>query len=117
MAMKLYVGGLAWATTDESLQAFFAQIGEVTSARVVMERDTGRSRGFGFVEYASDDAAKEAISKLNGVELDGRMISVSEARPEGERAPRSFGGAPRGGQGGGYQGGRGNDRGGYQNNY
>ena len=115
MAMKLYVGGLAWATTDESLQAFFAQIGEVTSARVVMERDTGRSRGFGFVEYASDDAAKEAISKLNGVELDGRMISVSEARPEGERPARTF--APRGGQGGGYQGGRSNDRGGYQNNY
>lgn len=115
MAMKLYVGGLAWATTDQSLQAYFAQLGEVTSARVVMERDTGRSRGFGFVEYTSDEAGREAIAKLNGTELDGRMISVSEARPEGERPARPF--TPRGGQGGGYQGGRGNDRGGYQNNY
>ncbi len=115
MAMKLYIGGLAWATTDETLKAYFSQLGEVASARIVMERDTGRSRGFGFVEYADDAAGHEAIAKLNGTELDGRAISVSEARPEGERPARSF--APRGGQGGGYQGGHGNDRGGYQNNY
>jgi RNA recognition motif-containing protein len=90
MATKLYIGGLAWATDDQSLEAFFAQAGTVASAKVITDRETGRSRGFGFVEMSSDEEAQNAISRLNGVELDGRAISVSEARPM-DSAPRSGG--------------------------
>ncbi len=81
MATKLFVGSLAWATTDDSLKAHFDAIAPVVSARVITDRETGRSRGFGFVEYESDDAAKTAIEKLNDSELDGRNITVNEARP------------------------------------
>jgi len=98
MATKLYVGGLAWATTDATLGDFFASAGNVTSARVVTDRETGRSRGFGFVEMETEEDAQKAIATLNGMELDGRAISVSEARPQTE------GGAPRGNNGGGAGG-------------
>ena len=85
-ATKLYVGNLAWKTNDESLAAFFANAGEVVSASVALERDTGRSRGFGFVEMASVEDAQNAIDTLNEQDLDGRKVFVSEARPrEGRR--------------------------------
>ena len=88
MAKKLFVGGLAWTTTDESLSSFFAKAGAVTSANVVKDRYTGKSRGFGFVEMSADEEADKAIAELNGQELDGRSISVSEARPREDRAPQ-----------------------------
>lgn len=82
---KLFVGSLAWATTDDSLQAHFAQCGTVASAKVITDRDTGRSKGFGFVEFEDDKEADAAVEKLNGSELDGRTIAVNEARPREER--------------------------------
>jgi cold-inducible RNA-binding protein len=85
MATKLFVGSLAWGTTDDSLKAHFEAIAPVVSARVVTDRETQRSRGFGFVEFESDDAAKTAIEKLNDSELDGRNITVNEARPREEK--------------------------------
>ena len=87
---KLFVGSLAWATTDDSLQAHFATVGTVASAKVVTDRESGRSRGFGFVEYEDDAEADKAIEKLNNSELDGRSITVSEARPR-EDKPRDGG--------------------------
>ena len=86
MAKKLFVGGLAWTTTDETLSSFFAKAGTVTSANVVKDRYTGKSRGFGFVEMSSDEEADKAIAELNGQALDERNISVNEARP---REPRN----------------------------
>ena len=100
---KLFVGGLAWATKDDGLKAHFEQCGEVTDAKVIMERDSGRSRGFGFVTFADADSASNAVETLNGSELDGRTIRVDKAT---ERPQRSGG---RGGFGGG-RGGRGGDR-------
>lgn len=91
MATKLFIGSLAWGTTDDSLKAFFEQAGTVVSANVIVDRDTNRSKGFGFVEMSSDEEAKAAIDQLNGKELDGRAIVVNEARPREER-PRSNGG-------------------------
>ncbi|OGI72063.1 RNA-binding protein [Candidatus Nomurabacteria bacterium RIFCSPHIGHO2_02_FULL_38_15] len=85
MSNKLFIGSLAWATNDQSLMSHFAAIGEVVSARVVTEKMTGRSRGFGFVEYKSEADAATAIEKLNGSELDGRNITVQESRPEAPR--------------------------------
>jgi RNA recognition motif-containing protein len=85
MANKLFVGSLAWATNDDSLKTFFEQAGAVESASVIMDRETGRSKGFGFVEMTSDDEAKAAIDQLNGKELDGRPVVVSMARPREER--------------------------------
>jgi len=102
MATKLFVGSLAWATTDDSLRDFFAQVGTVESASVVMDRETNRSRGFGFVEMSSEDEAKAAVDKLNNTDLDGRAVSVSEAKPREDR--------PRGGGGGGDRGGFNRDR-------
>lgn len=96
MASKLFVGSLAWATTDDSLKDFFSAAGTVASANVIMDRETNRSKGFGFVEMSSDEEAKKAIEELNGKDLDGRPIVVSEARPREDR--------PRGGGGGGYNG-------------
>lgn len=90
MAKKLFVGGLAWATTDESLSAIFAKAGTVTSANVVKDRYTGKSRGFGFVEMSNDEEADKAIAELNGQALDGRTISVSEARPREDRGGGNF---------------------------
>src|ERR1700740_1077131 len=103
MAKKLYVGGLPYATTDTELKDAFAQAGTVTSAIIIMDRMTGRSKGFGFVEMSSDEEAQKAIEMMNGKEFGGRTLTVNEARPMEER--------PRGGGGGGYRGG--NDRGGY----
>ena len=85
MSKKLFVGSLAWATTDDTLQAHFAQAGTVASARVVTDRESGRSRGFGFVEFDNDAEADAAIEKLNNSELDGRTITVNEARPREDR--------------------------------
>ncbi len=85
MANKLFVGSIAYSVNDASLQDFFASVGTVTSAKVIMDRDTGRSKGFGFVEMGSDEEAAKAIKELNGKELDGRAIVVNEARPREER--------------------------------
>ena len=86
MASKLFVGSLAWATNDDSLKDFFSGVGTVVSATVIQDRETNRSKGFGFVEMSSDDEAKAAVEKWNGKELDGRPIVVSEARPSEERS-------------------------------
>jgi RNA recognition motif-containing protein len=85
MATKLFIGSLAWATNDDSLKNFFASAGTVVSATVIVDRDTNRSKGFGFVEMSSDEEAKAAVEQLNGKDLDGRAIVVSEARPREER--------------------------------
>ena len=87
-SQNLFIGSLASATTDDSLKAFFETIGEVTSARVVMDRESGRSKGFGFVEFADEANNDKAVDQLNGKELDGRPINVSLARPKEDR-PRS----------------------------
>jgi RNA recognition motif-containing protein len=87
-SQNLFIGSLAYATTDDSLKAFFETIGEVTSARVVMDRESGRSKGFGFVEFADEANNNKAVDQLNGKELDGRPINVSLARPKEDR-PRS----------------------------
>src|SRR3990172_6930715 len=101
MANKLFVGGLSGDTTDGSIKDFFAQAGTVTSASVITDKFSGRSKGFGFVEMASDEEAKEAIAKLNGQSLDGRTVAVNEARPQEPRSRGSFGGGRSGGGGGG----------------
>ncbi|MCA9337601.1 RNA-binding protein [Candidatus Saccharibacteria bacterium] len=87
MSMKLYVGGLAYSVTDEELEAFFAEQGKVVSATVIKDRDTGRSKGFGFVEMEDIKEGQAAIKELNGKELNGRAIVVNEARPREERRP------------------------------
>jgi RNA recognition motif-containing protein len=89
MAKKLYVGNLSFNTTDDDLRSTFAAVGAVTSATVITDRTTGRSRGFGFVEMENDAEAQKAIDTLNGQETDGRKLVVNEARPREERAPRS----------------------------
>lgn len=89
---KLFVGGLPYSTTDDELADAFAAFGTVTSATVVKDRETGRSKGFGFVEFASDDESKAAVDGLNSKELGGRTITVSEARPKEDRPRRDFGG-------------------------
>jgi RNA recognition motif-containing protein len=85
MATRLFIGSLAWATNDDSLKEFFSQAGTVVSANVIVDRDTNRSKGFGFVEMSSDEEAKKAVEQLNGKDLDGRPIVVNEARPREER--------------------------------
>lgn len=92
MSKKLFVGSLAWATNDDGLNAHFAAIGPVESAKVITDRDSGRSKGFGFVEFENEDDAKKAIEQLNNSELDGRTITVNEARPREERPRRDFNG-------------------------
>ena len=101
MGKKLYVGNLPYTATEETLHQHFSQCGTVDSAKVVMDRDSGRSKGFGFIEMASDDEANSAIESLNGKDFLGRNIVVNEARP------REEGGRPRGGGGGGGGGFRG----------
>ncbi|MDP3708815.1 MAG: RNA-binding protein [Polaromonas sp.] len=110
MGNKLYVGNLPYSVRDEDLQQSFGQFGAVTSAKVMMERDTGRSKGFGFVEMASDAEAQAAINGMNGQPLGGRSVVVNEARPMEARPPRTGG---FGGGGGGYGGGAGGGGGGY----
>ena len=107
MGNKLYVGNLPYSVRDEDLQQSFGQFGAVTSAKVMMERDTGRSKGFGFVEMGSDAEAQAAIAGMNGQPLGGRSVVVNEARPMEARPPRSGGGGFGGGGGGGYGGGGG----------
>jgi RNA recognition motif-containing protein len=104
MGNKLYVGNLSYNVRDDDLQQAFAQYGSVSSAKVMMDRDTGRSKGFGFVEMGSDAEAQSAINGMNGQSLDGRAIVVNEARPREER-PGGFGGGRPGGGGGGFGGG------------
>jgi hypothetical protein len=125
MGNKLYVGNLPYKVRDEDLQQSFGQFGAVTSAKVMMERDTGRSKGFGFVEMASDAQAQAAINGMNGQSLGGRSITVNEARPMEARPPRTGGfgggggygggggGGDRSGGGGGYGGGGSDRSGGY----
>jgi cold-inducible RNA-binding protein len=105
MSNKLYVGNLSFRVTSEDLQEHFATAGAVESANVVYDRETGRSRGFGFVEMADDDAANTAISQFNGQEYDGRAMVVNEARPREDNRGGGGGGGRRGGGGGGYGGG------------
>lgn len=122
MGNKLYVGNLSYEVQDRDLQELFAQHGTVSSAKVVMDRDSGRSKGFGFVEMSTDAEAEAAISALNGQEVGGRALTVNEARPKEDRGGgggsrggggRGFGGGGYSGGGGGYGGGgRGGDRGG-----
>ena len=119
MGNKLYVGNLPYSVRDDDLNQTFSEFGQVSSAKVMMERDTGRSKGFGFVEMGSDAEAQSAIEGLNGRDMGGRALVVNEARPMAPRPPRTGGfGGPRGGDrggfggGGGYGGDRG-DRGGF----
>jgi hypothetical protein len=111
MGNKLYVGNLAYSVRDESLQSAFGQFGTVTSAKVMMDRETGRSKGFGFVEMSSSAEATAAMNAMNGQPLEGRSIVVNEARPREER-PGGFGGGGGGGGGRGPYGNRGNFGGG-----
>jgi hypothetical protein len=111
MGNKLYVGNLPYSFRDEDLQQAFAAHGSVSSAKVMMERDTGRSKGFGFVEMGSDAEAQTAINAMNGQQFGGRGLVVNEARPMEPRPPRSGGGGfGGGGGGGGYGGGAGGGR-------
>lgn len=112
MGNKLYVGNLPYQVRDNDLEQAFSEFGTVTSAKVMMERDTGRSKGFGFVEMSSDAEAQAAINGMNEQSLGGRSITVNEARPMEPRPPRS-GGFGGGGGGGGYGGGRSGGGGGY----
>ncbi|HEY4527328.1 MAG TPA: RNA-binding protein [Candidatus Paceibacterota bacterium] len=108
MAKKLYVGGLPYATTDAELQEAFAQAGAVESAVVIMDKMSGRSKGFGFVEMTNDEDAQKAIDMFNGKDFGGRTLTVNEARPMEARPPRSgggYGGNRSGGYGGGDRGG------------
>ena len=101
MGKKLYVGNLAYTVTDQALEQLFAAHGTVQSAQVIMDRDTGRSKGFGFVEMSNDNEARAAIAALNLKEVDGRALTVNEARPKTEGGGRGGGGGGRGGYGGG----------------
>jgi cold-inducible RNA-binding protein len=109
MGNKIYVGNLPFSATSESLNEMFSQFGTVDSAKIVMDRDTGRSKGFGFVEMSSGDEAAAAIEKLNGQDMGGRSLVVNEARPMEPRTGGFGGGGGRGGD----RGGRGGDRGGF----
>ena len=114
MGNKLFVGGLSWGTTDAGLRTAFEKHGEVTDAKVITDRETGRSRGFGFVTFATDEAAAAATEAMNGTELDGRTIRVNAAedRPQGRGGRGGGGGGGFGGGGGGGFGGGGGGRGG-----
>lgn len=100
---NLFVGSLAYATSDDGLKAHFEQIGPVSSARVITDRDSGRSKGFGFVEFENEDDNQKAVDQLNGKELDGRELSVSLARPKEDRPRRDFNGGGNGGGGGSFR--------------
>ncbi len=112
MAKKLFVGGIPWATTSDDLQALFSQHGNITSATVISDKMTGRSRGFGFVEFENDAEADAAVAALNNSDYNGRTLVVKEARPLEDRPKRSFGGGSGGGYGGGSRGGNGGGYGG-----
>jgi RNA recognition motif-containing protein len=112
MGRKLYVGNLPFSTSEQALESLFSSAGTVESVRIITDRDTGRSKGFGFVEMSSDAEAQQAISDFNGKDNDGRAMTVSEARPQ---EPRSGGGGFGGGGGGGRRSGGGG--GGFRNRY
>lgn len=115
MSKKLFVGGLSWGTTDDGLHQAFERFGEIVEAKVITDRETGRSRGFGFVTFAGDEGAISAVSEMNGAQLDGRTIRVNEAENQVQRRGGSGGGGGgRGGPRGGGGGGRGGHRGGYE---
>ncbi len=97
MAKRLFVGGVSWDTTNEGLKEFFTQAGEVISAEIVIDKYSGRGKGFGFVEMATEEGAEKAKKELNGATLDNRKLNVSDARPPEQRDNRSFGGGSRGG--------------------
>ncbi len=99
MSKKIFVGGLSWGTNDDGLQQAFARFGDVQEAKVISDRETGRSRGFGFVTFVEDDAADQAVAEMNGTELDGRNLKVDIAQDKPRRDDRGGGG---GGGGGGY---------------
>ena len=107
MSKKLFVGGLSWGTTDVGLRQAFEQFGEIDEVKVITDRETGRSRGFGFITFSDDGSAQTAIGEMDGTELDGRTLRVNEAE---EKRPRDHGGG--GGGGGGYGGGHGGGGGG-----
>lgn len=107
--MNIYISNLSFKVTDEDLRQVFEEYGEVSSAKVIMDRETGRSRGFGFVEMPDQDASMKAIEELNQAEYDGKVISVNEARPREDRPRNNFGG---GNRGGGFNSGRGGNGGG-----
>lgn len=108
--MNIFIAGVNYRYSDADLAGLFEQFGEVISAKIIMDRETGRSKGFGFVEMADDEAGNAAIAALNEKEIDGKQLSVSVARPREEAPRRSYGGGNRGGygnnRGGGYGGGR-----------
>ncbi len=112
MGKKIYVGNLPFSTTNESLGEMFSQYGDVTSSKIITDRDTGRSKGFGFVEMSDSSAADAAIESLNGKDMGGRALTVNEARPMEPRTGGGGFGGGRGGDRGGDRGGRGGDRGG-----
>jgi RNA recognition motif-containing protein len=116
-SLKLFVGGLSWGTTDETLRLKFEEFGPVEEAIVIRDRDTGRSRGFAFVTFSSEDDAKKAVDAMNDQELEGRTIKVDIASERSSDSSRGGRGGSRGGYGGGYGGGRGGydgGRGGYE---
>jgi RNA recognition motif-containing protein len=121
MGRKLYVGNLPFSVTESVLSDLFSQLGTVESARLITDRDSGRSKGFGFVEMSTDEEAQKAISEMNGKEVEGRALTVNEARPQEPRSGGFGGGGGGGGRGGrggfggggGGRGGRGGNRGGY----
>ncbi len=112
--MNIYVSNLSFNVQDEDLREFFTEYGEVTSAKVIMDKMTNQSRGFGFVEMSDDTAAKKAVAELDGATIEGRNIKVMEAKPKEDRPARSNGG---GGYGGGNRGGNSGGGGGYNNRY
>lgn len=114
MAAKLYVGNLPYSATEDGLKTHFSSAGSVASVKIIIDRETGRSKGFGFVEMESDDGAQSAVSQLDGQEYEGRSLRVSEAKPQPERDSRGGGGGGFGGgrSGGGFGGGGGNREGG-----
>jgi len=101
--MNIFVAGLSFKVNDADLANLFEEYGSITSAKVITDRQSGRSKGYGFVEIADNEAAEKAIAELNGAEYDGRTLSVSEAKPREERPRNSFSGGNRGGGGGGYR--------------
>jgi cold-inducible RNA-binding protein len=115
MSKKLFVGGLSWGTTDDGLHQAFERFGEIVEAKVITDRETGRSRGFGFVTFAGDEGAISAVSEMNGAQLDGRTIRVNEAENQVQRRGGGGGGGGGGGRGGPRGGGHrgGGHRGGY----
>jgi RNA recognition motif-containing protein len=113
--MKLYVGNLSFQTSEADLRDLFSAFGNVESCRIITDRDTGRSRGFAFVEFSSEAEGRAAIDQLNGKQVDGRALTVNEAKPQENRGGGGYGGGRGGGRGGGggYGGGRGGGRGDY----